>query len=126
MSLKRSFNSVKMGNHVDRPGAGGETYLTRALKMGEHDAMREFLEIGADANACNAKGEVPLHIALERNDLKAINILLRYNASVFFKQDGMTLREHALQLGNKPVAEAARRIEVRFEAMLKSMYYGGM
>jgi ankyrin repeat protein len=122
--VKRSFNAVRLGSHVDKPGAGGETFLTRAVKMGDHQAIRDFLEIGADADGPNARGELPLHIAMKRRDVKTMEILLNAGASVYRKQEGMTLREHALKLGMKDIAVAARRIERRLEVRAATMYHG--
>ena len=39
MSPRHSFNRLGLGDFLDQPGIGGETYLTRAIKMGQHDAV---------------------------------------------------------------------------------------
>ena len=111
MSLKSSFNAMRLGGALDKPGLEGETYLTRAVKMRQYDAVQEFIGIGANPDAENAKGETPLYVALELKDRMAIKILLENNANIFLEKNGMTFREHAEKAGMKDVAEAAAAIE---------------
>lgn len=83
MSLKRFFNRMRLGSALDKPGLEGETYLTRAVKNGDADTVREFLDLGADPDAKNKSGELPLHIALSVQNLKIMHMLLETGADIF-------------------------------------------
>ncbi|MDP2206388.1 MAG: ankyrin repeat domain-containing protein [Alphaproteobacteria bacterium] len=118
MSLKRFFNRLRLGNTLDKPGLEGETLLTRAVKTGDLDTVREFLDLGADPNAKNKSGEAPLHIALTMENLKIMHLLLETGADIFKKQNGLTLREHAEKLELKSIARALRELEARKQEAL--------
>lgn len=122
MSLKAAF--MGLGRTLDAPGPGGETFLTRAVKMGLPDAACEFIDIGADPNQPNAAGERPLFIALEMKDREMIAALIKNGASVFHTQKGVTFRARALQLGLPDVAAAAERIEKERTAIIAAMSMG--
>lgn len=130
MSLKRFFNRARVGNAVDKPGLEGETYLTRAVKTGDADTVREFLDIGADPNVKNKAGELPLHIAMSSQNMKVLQVLLETGADIFAKQAGLTLREHAEKLGHKALAHTLRELEVKRQeatiAAASAMPMGGM
>lgn len=114
MSLKRFFNRMRLGNAaLNTPGLEGETYLTRAVKMGDVKMVEEFLDLGADPDAKNAKGEYPTHIALIAENLNILYALLNTGANVFLKQENMTLSEHAEKLGKKAIAVSLRELEER-------------
>lgn len=123
MSPRHSFNSLGLGDCLDQPGIGGETYLTRAIKMGQHDAVEEFLNLGCDPNVKNASGEYPLYIALGMKDEVSLTLLFRADASVFVKKGGITFREHAEKAGLPDVAETAAAIERREKAMRQALSF---
>lgn len=123
MSPRHSFNSLGLGDCLDQPGIGGETYLTRAIKMGQHDAVEEFLNLGCDPNVKNAAGEYPIYIALAMKDEAALLLLFRADASVFIKKGGLTFRQHAEKAGLTDVAETAAAIERREKAMRQAMSF---
>lgn len=126
MSLKSSFNEMKLGKILNEPGLGGETYLTRAIKMGQHDAIKEFLELGCDIKMPNAHGETPIYAALAAKDRAAIKILLDYNDEVvFMKKDGKSFKHNALKAGMIDVAERAAIVEKIREAYLNAMSQRG-
>lgn len=113
MSLKRVFNRMHMADALDRPGLGGETYLTRAVKIGDVKMVQEFLDIGADPDASNAAGELPLHIALVAQNFRVMHALLETGANIFLKQEDMTLSQHADKLGMTKVSGVLRELEER-------------
>lgn len=123
MSPRHSFNSLGLGDCLDQPGIGGETYLTRAIKMGQHDAVEEFLNLGCDPNVKNAAGEYPLYIAIAQKDEAAITLLFRADASVFIKKDGLSFRQHAEKAGLTDIAETAAAIERREKAMRQALSF---
>ena len=108
---------------LDQPGIGGETYLTRAIKMGQHDAVEEFLNLGCDPNVKNAGGEYPLYIALALKDETTLNLLFRADASVFVKKGGISFKEHAAKSGLTDIAETAAAIERRENAMRQALSF---
>lgn len=127
MSLKSSFNEMKLGKILDQPGIEGETYLTRSIKMGQHDAIAEFLELGCDPRAPNAHGQIPLYLALELKDREAIKLLLNNDDEmVFMRKDGKSFKHHAIKAGLLDVAQRAATVEKIREAYLSSMARRGM
>ena len=43
--LKRLFNRLRYGRSLDRIGPGGETCLTRAIKMDDAEAVSQFITL---------------------------------------------------------------------------------
>lgn len=113
MSLQRIFNRIHMADALDRPGLGGETYLTRAVKIGDVKMVQEFLDIGADPDVSNEAGELPLHIALVAKNFRVMHALLETGANVFLKQQDMTLSQHADKLGMPKISAVLRELEER-------------
>lgn len=113
MSLQRIFNRIHMADALDRPGLGGETYLTRAVKIGDVKMVQEFLDIGADPDVSNEAGELPLHIALVAQNFRVMHALLETGANVFLKQQDMTLSQHADKLGMPKISAILRELEER-------------
>jgi ankyrin repeat protein len=113
MTLKRVFNRMQLGDALDVRGLGGETYLTRAVKVGDVKMVQEFLDLGADPDVTNAQGELPLHIALVAQNFKIMHALLETGANIFLKQEGLTLSQHAEKLGMGKVSTVLRELEER-------------
>ncbi|HEX2753332.1 MAG TPA: ankyrin repeat domain-containing protein, partial [Alphaproteobacteria bacterium] len=113
MTLKRVFNRMQLGDALDVRGLGGETYLTRAVKVGDVQMVQEFLDLGADPDVTNAQGELPLHIALVAQNFKIMHALLETGANIFLKQEGLTLSQHAEKLGMGKVSTVLRELEER-------------
>lgn len=113
MTLKRVFNRLQIGRAVDAQGLGGETYLTRAVKVGDLGMVQEFLNLGADPDVTNAAGELPLHLALVAQNFKVMHALLETGANIFLKQEGLTLSQHADKLGMGKISGVLRELEER-------------
>lgn len=113
MTLKRVFNRLQLGSALNARGLGGETYLTRAVKVGDVGVVQEFLNLGADPDVTNAAGELPLHIALVAQNFKVMHALLETGANIFLKQEGMTLSQRAEHLGLAKVSDVLRELEER-------------
>ena len=130
MSLKRLFNRMRLGGALDKPGLGGETYLTRAVKDGSVDTVREFLDLGADPDVKNKAGEAPVHLAMLAQNLPVFHLLLEMGANIFNKQNDMTLREHAEKEGLRSIVRVLRELEIRKQesiiAAASMMPMGGM
>lgn len=56
--------------------------LIEAVRAGDHDALRAFLDTGADPNERQADGSTGLHFAAHRDDLPAAAILIEAGANV--------------------------------------------
>lgn len=117
MSFRMLFNRLMYGRTLDRPGAGGETCLTRALKMNDDVSVSEFLALGANPDRKNAAGEYPVHVALDRKNLQAAQLLLEVGADFLIKKDGLGLGEYATKNGLPIAAEVVKRRE---EALKKA------
>lgn len=113
MSLTRFFNRFRLGNTLNRPGLEGETYLTRAVKTGDADMVKEFLALGADPDAKNAAGQLPLYLAVVANNIPVLQVLLETGANVLMKQNGQTLSEHAEKAGYKSLSDVLAKLEER-------------
>jgi len=113
MTLKRVFNRIQLGSALDARGLGGETYLTRAVKVGDVNLVQEFLNLGADPDVTNAAGELPLHLALVAQNFKIMHALLETGANIFLRQEGLTLSQHAEKLGMGKVSIVLRELEER-------------
>ena len=123
MSLKSLFSRLTQKKELDKPSLGGETMLTRAVKMREHDAMREFLKAGADPDVKNAGGEAPLFIALGLQDREALRILLKAHATQE-KQNGVTFRQQCWNAGLPDIGEEAEKIRRMRDAHIMALTMG--
>ncbi len=99
MSVKSSFNGMRHGKALDAHGVEGETLLTRAVKMQQHDAIKDFLELAATRTRKNAGRKAPFSSRFALMDAKAIDTHVIGGAAVFVKKDGMTFKEHAKKSG---------------------------
>jgi len=105
------FNRIFYGRTLDRTGAGGETCLTRALKMNDAESVGAFLALGADPDGKNAAGEYPVHVALEKRNFEAARLLLEMGADFLITKDGLGLGEYARRNGLPLVADAVFKRE---------------
>lgn len=122
MALKASFNGMRLGKMLDEPGVEGETYLTRCIKMGQHQALKEFLDLGCDPLKPNAHKQYPLYLALEMKDRDALNILLNKDENLaFMKKGGMSFKQHAIKAGLIDIARRCAGIERQREAYLTAI-----
>ena len=121
MSLTGAFNGWKLGPSLDAHGAGGETLLTRALKMQAYDVVKDFLKLGVSPDAANATGEKPLVIALELKDRRLIDLLIDKRASVLVDAPGgLSLAQYAQKLGMPDIAIRLHQIIREKEAAVYS------
>ncbi len=106
MSLTDAFNGWKLGQAtLDAKGTGGETCLTRALKMQSYEVAADFLKLGASPDAVNAAGEKPLAIAIALKDRELIELLLDKRASVLADAPGgLNMAQYAKLHGMPDVA----------------------
>lgn len=61
--------------------------LHLAVHPSSNESLTYLLELNANPNVFDARGETPLHISAQRGCITAIPILLRYGASLKLKND---------------------------------------
>lgn len=123
--LKEQFDKARHGSFLDKPMLEGETFLTRSVMMGEAEAIRDFIAVGADPDAPNAKGERPLDMALRLREARCVEILVAYDADISRKVNGKTFRQRAQEANFQEAVEAAAIVERRQAAMARAMSMGG-
>jgi uncharacterized protein len=69
------------GADPNLPGAGGDTPLIEAAKVGFDDAVRWLLGLGAKVDATNKMGETALIIAVQQRDTPMVRVLLEAGAN---------------------------------------------
>jgi ankyrin repeat protein len=124
MSIKKAFDSMRLGSAVNARGLGGETFLTRAVKMGLPAAAKEFIELGADPDRANAAGERPLYIALDLKDRAMIATLLQAGADARQERNGLSFRDNAIRAGMPEIARLADAVENERMAMAVALSCG--
>src|SRR2546426_10660066 len=60
--------------------AGREAPLLEAVRSADHATLRALIQQRADVNAATPDGTTALHIAVERDDVEATELLLRAGA----------------------------------------------
>ena len=73
---------IQSGLAINKPTAGGSTYLNDAALKGKKDLVRLLLDRGADVNARDEKGSAPLDNAALGGDPEVIGILLERGARI--------------------------------------------
>lgn len=121
--MKNIFRLFAGRKQLNQPGLGGETLLTRAIKMKDHEALRETLKAGADPDVKNAQGETPLYLALDLKDRAALRQLLKANATQA-KRNGQTFRQNCWDAGLPEIAEEAERIRRAQDGAVIAMSWG--
>jgi len=121
--LKNLFRIFSGRKALNQPGLGGETLLTRAIKMRDNDALRETLKAGADPDAKNALGETPLYLALDMKDRAALRQLLKAHATQE-KRNGQTFRQNCWDAGLPDIAAEAERIRRAQDAAAIALSWG--
>lgn len=80
-----------------------ETHKMRlAISRGEYNALRRLLEAGAYANYHFVSGitEYPLHVAIAKEDIEIIKLLLNYGASTRGTDSASLTALHYAAMGN--------------------------
>jgi ankyrin repeat protein len=72
-----------------------------------------LLEAGADPNATQERGFVPLHSAAANGNVAVVELLLKHGARADAKaDDGKTPADMALEGGHKDLAQSLKRANV--------------
>jgi ankyrin repeat protein len=97
--------------HVDvnAHNACGKTALDTAARIGDVEAVRLLLEVGADPAVANKYGDTPLHVAVAKHSVKAVEDLLKAGADPAIRNnEGLTPRDLAAKEGHMCIAEMLR------------------
>ena len=80
-------------------------YLFQSCELGKLNNVKILLENGLSVNYQNELGETPLHIAISKNDIGLIELLIKYepNTNLKTKNDGFTVMNYAEIQNNKKV-----------------------
>lgn len=68
------------GANTERRNTQGETILTTAIKFGDLECVRLFVEYGANVNACSENGMPCLSFALARKQYSIVAYLLEQDS----------------------------------------------
>ena len=63
------------GASVDATDINGNTALHYAAAAGRHESMKVLVEADANFELMNTSGKIPLHVAVEAGDLKAVEVM---------------------------------------------------
>lgn len=96
----------------------------QSCEIGKLQNVKILLENGIDINCQNELGETPLHIAVAKNDIDLINLLIKYDpdTSIITYKDNFTVLNYAKIRGNKKIikiigdlAEKQKKKEIKNE-----------
>jgi ankyrin repeat protein len=79
-----------------------ETPLTLAINEEDEDLVKRLLEIGADVNFSNRRGQMPITIAVGKSNVAIVQLLLntdKVNIDIE-TENGQTLFKYASQIAN--------------------------
>jgi len=97
--------------HVDvnAHNAYGETALDTAARIGDVEAVRLLLEVGAEPAVVNKYDDTPLHVAVAKRSVKAVEELLKAGADPAIRNnEGLAPRDLASKEGHMCIAEMLR------------------
>lgn len=83
-----------------------ESPLQKAVDQCNHVMVRALIELGADVNQQNSKGQTPLHQAVKRRDQQTISYLITNGTDVTIKDDwGLSAYEWAQLYRNQTICD---------------------
>ena len=80
-------------------------YFFQSFELDEINNIKVLLDNGLKVNCQNDLGETPLHIAISKNDIELIQLLIKYepNTNLVTHKDGLTAMNYAEISGNKKI-----------------------
>ena len=80
-------------------------FFFHSCEMGKLNNVKILLDNGLSVNCQNNLGQTPLHIAIEKNDIELINLLIKYEPSTSLStdKDKLTVMNYAKMRGNKNI-----------------------
>ena len=87
-------------------------FFFQSCELGSLNIARILLENDLDVNSQNNLGETPLHIAVAKNDIELIKLLIEYNpkTNIATYKDGLTSVNYAEISGNKNVYKIIKEL----------------
>ena len=103
LRFKEIYKSVKNPNIQNEYG---DTFLTQAILIKNHQLVAEILACGADPNLPNRLGYTPIEIAIELLDFRSLQILVDNYADIkSLDRFGRTYLMHASRVGLLPAVD---------------------
>ena len=88
-------------------------FFFQSCELGSLPIVKILLENNLDINSKNEFGETPLHIAVAKNDIELINLLIKYDpeTNIMTYRDGLTVMNYAEILGDKNIIKIIKDLE---------------
>ncbi len=88
-------------------------YFLHSCELGKYANIKILLENGLNVNCQNDLGETPLHIAIAKNDVELIKLLIEYepNTSLTTEKDAFTALNYAEIRGNKKIIKMITELD---------------
>lgn len=80
-------------------------FLFKSCELGNITNVQKLLENGLNVNCQNNLGQTPLHIAISKNNIELIKLLIKFepDTNISTKKDGLTAMNYAEIQGNKNI-----------------------
>ena len=87
-------------------------FLFQSCELGSVNIVQILLDNNLDVNSRNELGETPLHIAIAKNDIKLIKLLLEYDpkTNIATYKDNLTVMNYAEIYGNKMIYKMIKEL----------------
>ena len=87
-------------------------FFFQSCELGSLNIVKILLENNIDINSQNNLGETPLHIAVAKNDIKLIKLLIEYNpkTNIATYKDGLTVMNYAEIGGNNDIFKIIKEL----------------
>ena len=88
-------------------------FFFQSCELGSLSIVEILLENNLDINSKNDLGETPLHIAVGKQDIELINLLIKYDplTNIATYKDGLTVMNYAEILGDKNIIKLIKNLE---------------
>ena len=88
-------------------------YFLHSCELGKYANIKILLENGLNVNCQNDLGETPLHIAIAKNDVELIKLLIEYepDTSLTTEKDDFTALNYAEISGNKKIIKIITELD---------------
>ena len=98
-------------------------YFFQSCELGKINNVKILLENGLSVNCQNNLGETPLHIAISKNDIELIKLLIKYEpyTNLSTDKDNLTVMNYAEIRGNKNIIKLINDLnEINIKKKIKS------
>ena len=87
-------------------------FLFQSCELGSSSIVQILLENNLDINSRNELGETPLHIAIAKNDIELIKLLMEYEpkTNIGTYKDNLTAVKYAELCGNKNIFKLIKKL----------------